>query len=65
MSKLLNVIYGVNFYDFSHAFRKGHSQHKALHELREKLLGIPEQYKGNPDNIPDTLEFQLEVLEKI
>ena len=36
VSTLLNVIYGVNFYDFSHAFREGHSQHKALHELREK-----------------------------
>jgi group II intron reverse transcriptase/maturase len=36
VSTLLDVIYGVNFYDFSHAFRKGHSQHKALHELREK-----------------------------
>jgi RNA-directed DNA polymerase len=36
VSTLLNVIYDVNFYDFSHAFRKGYSQHKALHELREK-----------------------------
>jgi group II intron reverse transcriptase/maturase len=36
VSTLLDVIYDVNFYDFSHAFRKGHSQHKALHELREK-----------------------------
>jgi group II intron reverse transcriptase/maturase len=36
VSTVLNVIYGVNFYDFSHAFRKGHSQHKALYELREK-----------------------------
>jgi group II intron reverse transcriptase/maturase len=36
VSTLLNVIYDVNFFDFSHAFRKGHSQHKALHELREK-----------------------------
>jgi group II intron reverse transcriptase/maturase len=36
VSTLLNVIYDVNFYDFSHAFRKGHSQHKASHELREK-----------------------------
>ena len=34
-STILNVIYDVNFYDFSHAFRKGHSQHKALHEIRE------------------------------
>ncbi|MCB2184636.1 MAG: hypothetical protein KQH63_21645 [Desulfobulbaceae bacterium] len=31
-------------------------------EKRQKLLGIPEQYKGNPDNIPDTLESQLEIL---
>ncbi|MHC4913839.1 MAG: hypothetical protein ACYTE5_12730 [Planctomycetota bacterium] len=28
VSTLLNIIYDVNFYDFSHAFRKGHSQHK-------------------------------------
>jgi group II intron reverse transcriptase/maturase len=34
-STILNVIYDVNFYDFSHAFRKGHSQHKAVHEIRE------------------------------
>jgi hypothetical protein len=26
----------LNFFDFSHAFRKGHSQHEALHGLREK-----------------------------
>jgi Arc/MetJ family transcription regulator len=26
----------VNFFDFSHAFRKGHGQHRALHQLREK-----------------------------
>lgn len=31
-------------------------------ERREKLLGIPGQYKENPDNIPDTLESQLEAL---
>ena len=36
VSTILNVIFDVNFYDFSHAFRKGHSQHKAIHELREK-----------------------------
>ena len=34
-------------------------------ETSKALLNIPEQYKGNPDNIPDTLESQLEVLEKI
>jgi tRNA (cmo5U34)-methyltransferase len=34
-------------------------------EKREELITIPEQYKGNPDNMPDTLESQLDVLEKI
>lgn len=34
-------------------------------EICEKLLGIPEQYKGNPDNIPDTLESQLQSLDQI
>jgi len=33
---LLSSIYEEEFYDFSHGFRKGHSQHKALHELREQ-----------------------------
>ncbi len=36
VSTLLNVIYDVDFQDFSHAFRKGYSQHMALHEPREK-----------------------------
>ena len=35
VASILNVIFDVNFYDFSHAFRKGHSQHMAIHELRE------------------------------
>jgi tRNA (cmo5U34)-methyltransferase len=33
-----------------------------LKERREQLLGIPDQYKGNQDNMPDTLESQMEVL---
>ena len=33
---LLSAIYERDFYDFSHVFRKGRSQHKALHELREQ-----------------------------
>jgi group II intron reverse transcriptase/maturase len=32
---LLSPIYNHDFYDFSHGFREGHSQHKALHELME------------------------------
>lgn len=36
VAKILDVIYDRNFYDFSHGFREGHSQHMALHELREQ-----------------------------
>lgn len=34
-------------------------------ERSERLLGIPEQYKGNQDNLPDTLDSQLQALETI
>jgi len=34
-------------------------------ERRERLLSIPEQYKENQDNIPDTLEVQLEALKDV
>lgn len=39
---LLSAIYEEQFYDFSHGFRKGRSQHQALHALREycRLLNI-------------------------
>jgi len=37
---ILSAIYEGDFYDFSHGFRKGHSQHKALHELRESCRRI-------------------------
>jgi group II intron reverse transcriptase/maturase len=33
---LLSAIYEEEFHDFSHGFRKGRSQHKALHVLREQ-----------------------------
>jgi len=58
---ILNVIYDVNFYEFSHAFRKGHSQHKALHELRETCrkqnIGwiISADVEGLLDNIDQKL----------
>ncbi|HFD32899.1 MAG TPA: class I SAM-dependent methyltransferase [Gammaproteobacteria bacterium] len=34
-------------------------------EQAQKLLDIPEQYKANSDNIPDTLSSQLQILEEI
>jgi len=40
VATVLDVIYDVDFYDFSHGFREGHSQHKALQELREKCLKL-------------------------
>lgn len=36
VATLLNIVFDVNFYDFSHGFREGHSQHMAINELREK-----------------------------
>jgi len=37
---ILYVIYDVDFYDFSYGFRKGRSQHMAIHELREQCLKL-------------------------
>jgi tRNA (cmo5U34)-methyltransferase len=34
-------------------------------ERREELLGTPEKYKGDPENMPDTLESQLETLKNV
>ena len=34
-------------------------------ERRGDFLGVPEQYKGSPDEMPDTLESQLEALKNI
>lgn len=37
---LLSAIYEEMFHDFSHGFRKGRSQHKAIHELRESCIRL-------------------------
>ena len=34
-------------------------------ETRERLLGIPDRYKGNADNMPDTLGSQLKILTNV
>ena len=41
---LLSTIYEEKFYPFSHGFRKGHSQHQALHELREQCQKLNINY---------------------
>jgi len=37
---LLGAIYEQDFHGFSHGFREGHSQHQALHELREQCVNM-------------------------
>jgi len=36
VATLLETVYDVKFHAFSHGFRRGHSQHKAIVELREQ-----------------------------
>jgi len=36
VSSIMEAIYEVDFHDFSHGFRKGHSPHMALQEFREQ-----------------------------
>ncbi len=60
-STILNVIYDVNFFDFSHAFRKGHGQHRALHQLREKCrkLNIGWIVSADVEGLFDNIDHKL------
>jgi len=40
-------------------------EQKAHKTIRERVLPIPQQYKNNKDNTPDTLKSQMEALERI
>ena len=40
VATILEAVYDADFYDFSHAFREGHSQHKAVTEIREACLKL-------------------------
>jgi len=40
VAMVLQEIYDVDFHDFSYAFRKGRSQHQALHRLREQCIRL-------------------------
>jgi RNA-directed DNA polymerase len=46
---LLSAIYEEMFYSFSHGFRKGRSQHRALHELREQCRALNINWILNAD----------------
>jgi len=37
---ILNSVFDKGFHGFSHGFRSGHSQHQALHELREQCCKL-------------------------
>ena len=40
VATLLEIVYDTQFYDFSHGFRQGHSQHQAIRELREQCRAL-------------------------
>jgi len=60
-STILSVIYDVNFFDFSHAFRKGHGQHRALHQLREncRKLNIGWIVSADIEGLFDNIDHNL------
>ena len=51
----------MNFFDFSHAFRKGHSQHKAVHEIRElcRRLNIGWIVSADIEGLFDNIDHNL------
>ena len=61
VSTILNIIYDANFFDFSHAFRKGHSQHKALHDVRElcRKLNIGWIVSADIEGLFDNIDHNL------
>jgi RNA-directed DNA polymerase len=40
VTMLLEAVYEPSFHDFSHGFRKGHSPHQALQQLREQCMKL-------------------------
>ncbi|CAB1058445.1 Retron-type RNA-directed DNA polymerase (EC [Olavius sp. associated proteobacterium Delta 1] len=40
VTTILGIVYEPLFHDFSHGFRSGHSQHMAVHEIREKCRNL-------------------------
>lgn len=45
-------------------WRQWIKEHPAI-ETRKELIGIPEEYKDNKDNIPDTLGSQLKAMKEL
>lgn len=47
------------------AFWQEFIERNTQEEIKKKILRIPRQYKHNTDNIPDTLEYQIQALKEI
>ena len=56
---ILEAIFEQDFHPFSHGFRKGHSPHHALHELREQCRTLPISWIVDADvrGFFDTLDW--------
>src|SRR2546425_10620338 len=56
---ILEAIFEPDFYALSHGVRKGHSQHQALHELREQCrkLNITWRVDADVSGFFDTLDW--------
>ena len=56
---ILEAIFDQDFHAFSHGFRKGHSQHQALHERREQCrkLTITWSVEAEVSGCFDTLDW--------
>lgn len=61
VATLLETIFDVKFHAFSHGFRKGHSQHKAIAELREQCrqLGIGWIVSGDIVGLFDNISHSI------
>jgi RNA-directed DNA polymerase len=58
---IVEAIFEHDFHEFSHGFRKGHRQHQALHELREKCRKLHINWIVDADvsGFFDTLDWNL------
>ena len=56
---ILEAIFAPDFHAFSHGFRKGHSPHQALHELREQCRKLHINWRVDADvsGFFDTLDW--------
>jgi group II intron reverse transcriptase/maturase len=62
---LMSMIFDVNFYDFSYAFRSGFNQHMAIHQIRENCFSsrvnwiVSADITGLFDNIDHKLLIEI------